>query len=311
MIFVGPHSDIPDDFKAAAIALDGRQQSDLNWSAQKSLGLDLTRQGRKILWDIDLGLFGRLPHPLSDERQFKSLGLALEHFYQFLWKEFSETTVGLCLYRGPLDLSSQFPWNGDQENNFLLWCNENHVEPKAPLSKKLYCRDIGAEYLNLLANFVPEPVQPFLFLDASGITQPFSCLCLLDPERTSRFSKAVKGSLIPTRDLVWKGPEITEPKSVNTGLYWPHSRNYRECCEQNYIQALERLQNRIPYRLIAEDHLITEWDGLDFLLVDPHSISPMGRRKILGFCAAGGTVVVMDDSGIGFPNEITLREFID
>ncbi|NGX57845.1 MAG: hypothetical protein K940chlam3_00742 [Chlamydiae bacterium] len=311
MIFDGPWHQIPDGCTAVTISLDGRLQSDLDWAKAQSMAQEISEKGFKIFWDLELGLFNRLLHPISDEMQLKTLGLAIEHFYKSIWSEFSENTVGLCLYRGSLDLSSQYPWSDEQQENFLLWCQESNIDSTDPFSKKLYCRDAGTEYLNLLANFVPEAIIPFILLDARNVQDPFKCLRLLDPERTDRFSRALKGSVVSTRDYLWNEIGIMESISVNTGLYLPHSKNYRECNHKNYENTFCALdQHKIPYRLIAEDHLITDWDGLDYLLVDPQSISRMGQRKILGFCAAGGTVVSMDGQEIGVPNEMNIDQFM-
>ena len=62
-----------------------------------------------------------------------------------------------------------------------------------------------------------------------------------------------------------------------------------------YREALQALNEKgTSYRLIAEDHLIRDWDGLDYLIIDPDSVSKFGMRKIMGFQAAGGTVLEME-----------------
>lgn len=45
-----------------------------------------------------------------------------------------------------------------------------------------------------------------------------------------------------------------------------------------------------PFRLIPEQLLTHLWDGLDTLLIDPESITPLCARKLRGFEAAGGEV---------------------
>ena len=47
----------------------------------------------------------------------------------------------------------------------------------------------------------------------------------------------------------------------------------------------------IPYRIVPEGLLTTDWDGLDDLIVVPNGVSLQGKRKLQGFCAAGGTIV--------------------
>jgi len=287
------------------IVLDGTLKSTLDWSEQKKLVDQET-----ILWELDLGLFDRLLHPISNEMQLRSLGLSIEHFSASFWPEVSEQSRGVCLYQGPLDFSLAYPWDEEQEENFLHWCQENSCDSKDPFMKKLYCRDAATEYLNLLVNFLPESITPYLLLDASSVADPFECARLLDPEKTERFQRAIKGSCVMTRDLVWDD-ELIPAQPVNTGLFLPHSSTYRECLASNYQKGFcELAQKEIPYRLIAEDHLIKDWDGLDYLIVDPGSVSTFGKRKIMGFCAAGGTVVTLDDTPFDVPMRIGISEFV-
>ncbi|MBA2368789.1 MAG: hypothetical protein H0V82_07170 [Candidatus Protochlamydia sp.] len=42
--------------------------------------MNAVRQGRCILWHLDLGLFDGMPLPLVNQTQFLSHGLALKHF---------------------------------------------------------------------------------------------------------------------------------------------------------------------------------------------------------------------------------------
>ncbi len=65
--------------------------------------------------------------------------------------------------------------------------------------------------------------------------------------------------------------------------------------------------NGIDYRIIPETYLTTEWHGLDYLIVDPDSLSSQGFRKLQGFCAAGGTIVSLGKI-MGLPYEILFDE---
>jgi len=190
------------------IKLDGTLKSDLNWSIEPSDDL--------VLWELDLGLFDRLIHPISNEMQLRSLGLSIEHFVNF----YPEDSLGVCLYSGDLDFSLTYPWDVDQEANFHHWCDENRCGPNDPFMKKLYCRDAATEYLNLLANFLPDSITPYLLLDASSIQDPYDCARLIDPERTERFQRAIKGANVMTRDLkceamfTWLDLDLHDPETA-------------------------------------------------------------------------------------------------
>jgi hypothetical protein len=63
------------------------------------------------------------------------------------------------------------------------------------------------------------------------------------------------------------------------------------CHDRELDAALAHLQQSgKPYRVVAEEYLTAEWDGLDELLVIASSMNPLLQRKLQGFSAAGGTV---------------------
>lgn len=86
--------------------------------------------GKKILWHLDLGLFDRLKMPLSNSSQFLTLGLAVDHFRDTIWKEFRSFSEGVCLYKGPADLAKA-----------------------------------SGEYLRLLAERIPDEIPMYLEFD--------------------------------------------------------------------------------------------------------------------------------------------------
>lgn len=285
------------------IPLDGSLKSDLNWTVPELSPDD------QVMWTLDLGLFDRLPFPLSHESQLKSLMLSLNHFADAVWPFVCQNSRGVCLYSGSLDVSGQM-WNDDHEQGFLRWCREVHCRSEDPFMRKIYARDLAADYLNLLVGSLPDDIPAFLLFDAGDTPDPFHAMCLLDPERTERFHRAVKNSAVQTRDLIWDDA-LSEPPAASVGVYLPHSETYEECSQEAFRHALIGLeQMQLSYRIIAEDHLIRDWDGLDVLLVDPGSVSPFGKRKIMGFSAAGGTIVTLNSSDLAVPELVTFDDFI-
>jgi hypothetical protein len=61
---------------------------------------------------------------------------------------------------------------------------------------------------------------------------------------------------------------------------------------------------RRSFRFIAEEALILSLGGLDELIVVPHTVSLQGKRKLQGFCAAGGSVITLGDKPIGLALEL-------
>jgi hypothetical protein len=67
--------------------------------------------------------------------------------------------------------------------------------------------------------------------------------------------------------------------------------------DEYQFKGYELLMNELDdFRIIFEPYLTSEWDGLNELYVLSHSITPQARRKLLGFNAAGGTVVTVGES---------------
>ncbi len=187
----------------------------------------------------------------------------------------------------------------------------------------LFCRDVCVEYLGLLAERLPDPLPCYLKLDATSIaTQPLWQAQLLNPERFERFNLAVKRSSLPLRALAWESPSqdygsigqtsflSRSSSEVTIGVCLPPMDQYQQQAYTGMDAALQALLHKQqPFRLIAENHLITEWDGLDYIVYAPTGLTYQGKRKLQGFCAAGGHVVTLGQP-LQFSNEIAFDDFI-
>ncbi len=102
---------------------------------------------------------------------------------------------------------------------------------------------------------------------------------------------------------------LGEPAAV--GVYLPYTDSYKEECWADLGNGLELLQEKgITYRLVSEQQLVADWDGLDYLIVSEKSITPLGKRKLLGFCAAGGTIVTICGEPVNVPHETSLSSWL-
>lgn len=314
-------------FDAVRIAIDGRVKADLAWSQVQDVARKYVDAGLKIFWDIDLGLFKGLEKSLDNTGQFLALGLSLEHFKDTLWREFHSETVGLSLYRGTGEFSAVVPWDEKQESNMKAWLKDLEIESVLPGSanweflKKLFCRDVAAEYLEMLAARLPDMLPCFVLMDIADISDPYMCAQVLNKERYPRLSLGVMGNLSFGGELAWGGGfgrrGVLERVQSSHGI---QEAKIGICLSQLIVDEAERkavnkvfhyfLGNNYPFRVVPEELLTSEWDGLDYLVVVSQGISLQGRRKLLGFCAAGGTVVVVGDS-LGLPQEISWIECCD
>ncbi len=326
---------VPSGFDAVTLNLDGRLQSDLDWKNVCEQARQAVEKGYALMWNMQMGLFADLAHPLTSQSQFLSLTLALEHFRDSLWKEFKTQTLGISLFKGSADFSKGFHWDDHQEQNLRNWLQEIHAPHLAALNFsqlsrhgegqqliRLYCRDVAVEYLSLLATRLPDALSVYLYLDATSFSYSLlNEIQLLNPERFDRLHLALKGQQLPWNVWGWNAPtaqgysgeslvEIPSLSTPSIGVCIPSMQFYHASHYQGLEEAIRALQKKsIPFRLIAEYQLTSQWDGLDDLLYCPAGLSIQGKRKLQGFCAAGGTVVSTGDC-LGLPYEINLKEWV-
>ena len=251
---------IPAGFNGITIPLDGTLRSSLEWTEARQRAKKLADSG--ILWHLDLGLFDRLLWPLPDTSQFQTLLLALHHFRDTLWKDFSHQSIGLCIYQGGLPN--------------LAECN----------------------YLALLAAHMPDEIPVFAFIDLKSIPANLEIEQRLASLQARRVLCAVKGAAAPIRQFAWQqgsgwsGYIGQKPSKnllkVEVALLIPESVSMLvEKCLSDWISAGKL------FRLTTEETLLSDWMGLDELYVDMASLTPEGIRKVNGFKAAGGTVTAL------------------
>lgn len=321
--------EIPSWANAVCIPLDGRMSSDLNWTKQIQFARECSSTGIQILWDLDLGLFQSLQFPLKHQGQYRSLGLALEHFRNTIWSQFENSTFGISLYRGNLAISECIHWDQEQSLALQGWIShyfatiEDFIHRSGIKIKdfeeitnqklketdsgsfylQLFCREITREYLELLLTFLPEAIQPFALFDVSHIYNPLHIAMLTVNERDRRIHSILSDSPLPLDGLGWNRAsqsgylakkELTleifdEP---TTALCLPSL----ELFLSNEMLPLEKaiktlLESKRLFRLLSESTITAEWDGLDEILIYPEALSPQGSRMLKGFLAAGGKVI--------------------
>ena len=204
----------------------------------------------------------------------------------------------------------------------------NDLLSQSDMGKKIlqyYCRDAIAEYLNLLATGVNNLLPLFVFLDTTEIHDPFLIVHLLAKDCFPRFHIGVKKNaemLLLGRGMSWEGSSLemgmigrtlSENRCIeraNFGFCIPKRLGYKPSLTKTLSNALKELANRnVPLRIISEVELTTEWDGLDYLIVDGEKVDFQFKRKLQGFCAAGGTVISIEKI-LGLPQELSFKDFI-
>lgn len=102
-----------------------------------------------------------------------------------------------------------------------------------------------------------------------------------------------------------------EPSEKAVAVLLPSSEIYRFAPFEKTANIISQLHDRgISFRLIPEAFLTVQWDGLDFLIVEPSGITSAGKRMLQGFCAAGGTVVALG-TRLGLRQELLFSEWLN
>lgn len=287
------------------IRLDATQKSTLNWEDSILKAKQAVEQNAKMIWELDFGLFDRLSHPLTQMQQFQSFCLAIDHFREVIWSQFIENSLGVCLYQGPLDqIESIMVSHQDKYSDWLSVFLESkqleielrrHEGHEDSFLSRLFCRNIALDYIKQLAGQLPYGATPMI--------QP----CLLKP------LSAIENAIFFNEEF-YKPLEFGKSKSCEGSLAicLPPTTHFCSDSIDLFNIACEELKIRgRKFRYIAEEALILSLEGLDELIVAPQVISLQGKRKLQGFCAAGGTVVTVGNTALGLPQELPFALWIN
>lgn len=290
------------DMRAAFwITLDARIQSALLWDDAIEKAQEASQKGRMIFWELQLGLEEK-EFPIHDEGVFEALGKALKYFRERVFSLFSHNSIGAAIYRGPLDLSSIFSSNETSQN-----------EPS--FEKKEYYLDLYATYFQVLAHKMPDDLPIYALFDASGLSR-MEALYLLSQERFEHFQVAVRNlncifwclgweEALSSLGWIGNGHAPILRAAPTLGVCLSSNLQYLESFK-HLLDALDTLS--LPYRIVSEPFLTQEWDGLEELIVVSSSIGKKEKRKLLGFCAAGGRVISFGEK-LEIPLESSWEEF--
>lgn len=287
------------------VRLSACLSDDLDWEKEKLEAKQIIASNKYILWEIDLGLSSFIFTP-ENSAAFFSFSLAIEEFTAKLWPEFQTQTFGVAVYRGAFPMSKNFPL-AHWESAFLDWADD------LPSHYDLYCTQMLSEYLHRLVAFLPDVVLPFALIDATSIASPGKIAQLFSKERFDHIQLALKGATCPFSGICWDerqngqgylGNVLTVKKQAaapTLGLYLPKDK----FLDAVLIQEIDTLicalnKNQIPFRIIPEEKLTEQWDGIDKLIVPSQAISEQGKRKLLGFIAAGGSIETFEGAALSF-----------
>jgi len=229
----------------------------LDASEHASLKWEIDTDYSQVLWELDFALDEAV---LNDELRYLALELAVDHFTKSIWPQVEEKTFGVSLYRGP----------------FM----ESLLDP-----------------LKSLASHLPESVRPFIFLDTDSIPDPRTYFRSINQAELGYLTPVLKGKW-PERypyafpALAWNHPNsllgifsdtLYPPlpeRRLSVGVLVPESGDF---------PVLEGATRMIPEQILTH-----EWEGVDQLIVVSSSVNERTQRKLRGFEAAGGEVIFTD-----------------
>ncbi|MGK5595038.1 MAG: hypothetical protein ACSNEK_06750 [Parachlamydiaceae bacterium] len=283
------------------ITLDASTKSTMDWQDARKEALVAIAQGKQVLWYLDMGLFYYLSAPLSQTAQFMTLRLAFDHFRDTIWEEFNQYSVGLALFKGQPDYSKDFIWDEEQRSSYQDWLKENFQEDQQlprPEMEKIFCRDVCASYLQQLIANVSDQIPLYLIFNCANVQDPFEQLFLTCQDSYPRFH------------LLLENSNLALDQSANLAICWPLQEEKNLMAFDRIKKALHTLiKDQVPFKVVHESQLTTEWQGLDDLIYEPELISANGIRKLRGFEAAGGTLISLGRF-LGFAEEISLENYL-
>ena len=215
---------------------------------------------------------------LSPDRDVDETSSKLESFLAENWEEWAGQCLGFCAFRGP-------------------WKEFTDADPTDTLSVQREAIKRRLQEWRSIAEMVPWGIPLFLCFEEPKEWSPFLRCALLSRRLFSPYLLALSDSWAMLRSPIWSARE-----GVIKGYHSQSEANIGICLGKLYERdssppqwVVERFEEAFSKssgcRVIGEEELIAEWDGLDDLMIFPEALSIEGKRMIEGFVAAGGNVI--------------------
>ncbi|MFN0065572.1 MAG: hypothetical protein ACKVOH_04980 [Chlamydiales bacterium] len=149
------------------------------------------------------------------------------------------------------------------------------------------CRTLLLDLWRTLLALFPEEILPLI--EVEGEMKPSLFFELLAYELFHPFHLLIKSSVMERYPYSLPRFNLPQERRVRHALLLPPQGS----------PSWERLQEGLdyleayPFRCIAEEQLIYEWDGIEELVVIQEALSVQGQRKVNGYIAAGGQVIAL------------------
>ncbi len=246
------------------LPLDASFQSTFSWQKQKKEALFAISKNQYLLWHLQFSW--EKTASLQEKGLFlPSAILAIKNFSETLWPLFSQSTLGVSLFRGaPLEATEE-------------WIEDMHE----------------------MASYLPPNFPPFLFFDFCGKRSYLEQIHFLDKFREERFILGLKNALFFYPSISWEkgrgnlgilGGKREEEESL-LGILLPEPLPLESFWEEFFV-FLERTKSR--YRLLYQSCATQKWDGLYEICTFSYCVNEKMERILQGFQAAGGKVRLLE-----------------
>jgi hypothetical protein len=259
-------------YTAATVLLDARSSSSLNWDEAIASAEQLIEQDVRLVFDFDLGL----SKPLAHVGQFQAACFALTHFRETVWQRFKAHTAAAILARSHLNLIDE----------------------------------TATEFFTLLASHLPDDCPLLLLFDCHEVKDACHFALFTTQDRYPRFRLALKEVPFATDAITWadapcRGDYVGrqfvrgEYTPATVGILLPTIDQYEKINRAHLKKTIDiLLETKTPFKIIPEEFLTMEWEGLETIVLTHNSPSLPVRRALDGFIAASGKVVDENDSYI-------------
>ncbi len=253
------------------IELPCKPSDTLDWKKPLEQARTSVAKGERIAWRCLLGM--ETPYyPLGCEMQFQAASLAMTQFTDVVWPEFQEWTDYICLYRGTAHFHSFFAWTERQRDDLIRFGDPEFV----------FCADAYAIYFRMLMSRLPDEAKILLLFDLSGFASRSQALQIVSKDSFEHFTIGLRGIDIPLEGLWWE-EDLLEMRTIAT--------NAAVVLPTEPCQRVEKLCSLPGVKILFEQNVSEEWEGIDRLYVLKGSLSVQGVRKLSGFQAAGGEII--------------------
>jgi hypothetical protein len=304
---------------------------------QREEAEEAVKNNKLILWELDFGL-SDIRLETTQSSQFYNFGIAIEEFVDHIWKQFKDQTLGLILFRGDAQFKERFAWNEDHRCHFFETIHDSDLQQSLQsiidsstlpwhealvdqVSFQFFAATMFAEYVQRLASYLPDEILVFSLFDVSTLSSPAHIAQLFSKDRFGHVLLALKMAPMAIGHLNWQegaclggwigigAAYFSTISEVKIGVCLPKDDHFTQEIEHTLNTVFLDLSLRqIPCRVIPEAQLTEAWDGIDYILAVSSSVSYQGKRRLQGFCAAGGYVVPLGES-MGLAHEMSYSDF--